>query len=187
MATISKQPGWRSASRAQEKKRYEEARAVPAAAAPQTVNERIEARRIRTLASLGPKIAKPAAKLEAGVRRKAHPLQVSSRFIFPSFISPSPPHLNLIASTFSQPHCRSLMPNSHCHFHSAFSLGGLIASLVSLSSLPDLIASPHRQFSFDVAALFSFCTSSIAALPHRCPTPSSPSLAVAIPRRCLPL
>ncbi|KAL8904975.1 MAG: hypothetical protein Q9207_002928 [Kuettlingeria erythrocarpa] len=78
MAPISKLPGWRSASRAQEKKREEERRAAPTASAPQTVNERIEARRVRTLASLGSKVAKPAAKLEAGIRRREHPLWVST-------------------------------------------------------------------------------------------------------------
>ncbi|KAI4290198.1 MAG: hypothetical protein L6R35_000521 [Caloplaca aegaea] len=70
MAPVKKQFGWRSAARATERAQGKDARTAPAASAPQSVNERIEARNERTMALLGPKVAMALARRREADRVK---------------------------------------------------------------------------------------------------------------------
>ncbi|KAI4208606.1 MAG: hypothetical protein LQ348_000083 [Seirophora lacunosa] len=70
MAPIKKQFGWRSAARAQERAVDKESRTAPVVSAPSSVNERIQARKERTMASLGPKVAMAVARRQEAERVK---------------------------------------------------------------------------------------------------------------------
>ncbi|KAI4140127.1 MAG: hypothetical protein LQ341_003956 [Variospora aurantia] len=70
MAPVKKQFGWRSAARATERAQGKDARTAPAASAPQSVKERIEARNERTMALLGPKVAMALARRREADRVK---------------------------------------------------------------------------------------------------------------------